>query len=98
MTVMLFGNFVIGFNNFLEVILLSVFTNFRNEEPGLTTKHMAMFSFPKSLLMFYGLVTDNVSVFGTYRKSWLIITTLVNILMIVICAAINEDLSTVWLL
>jgi MFS family permease len=98
MTVMLFGNFVIGFNNFLEVILLSVFTNFRNEEPGLATKHMAMFSFPKSLLMFYGMVTDNVVVFGTYRKSWLVITTLVNILMIIICAAVNEELSTSLLL
>ena len=93
LTVMLVANFVIGFNNFLEIVLLDYFTNWNDEVPGLATKHMAMFAFPKSLMLLYGLISDNFAIFGSHRKSWLLLTTAVNITVVAMTFTWTEKLS-----
>ena len=55
---------------------------------------MAMFAFPKSLMLLYGLVSDNFEIFGSHRKSWLLLTTAVNIAVITISFTKNEELSS----
>lgn len=54
---------------------------------------MALFAFPKSLMLFYGLTTDNVAIFGSHRKSWLLISTLVNIIVVSISCIGKERLQ-----
>ena len=91
--VLVVANLLIGFNNFLEIILLDVYTNFFGEEPGVATEHMAIFAFPKSLMLFYGLMTDNIPIFGSHRKSWLVISMGVNILVVTVSTIATDSLN-----
>lgn len=86
MTVLLVGNLVIGFNTFLEIVLLDVYSNFMGYDAGQATEHMAIFAFPKSFMLFYGLITDNVPLFGSQRKSWLLVSIAINIIMVTVAS------------
>ena len=88
-TVVILADFLVGFNSFLEIVLLDVFTNFDDEDPGQATRLMATIAFPKSLLLFYGLLSDNMALFGSHRKSWLILSLACNVLVVMIAAILR---------
>lgn len=93
-TVLILANFLVGFNNFLEIVLLDVYTNFDDEDPGQATRLMATIAFPKSLLLFYGLLSDNMALFGSHRKSWMILSLVCNVAVVMTAATLKQKLDT----
>lgn len=49
-----------------------LFKAYLNQEPGDMAVYTALISLPWSLKLFYGLITDNVKIFGLRRKPYLI--------------------------
>ena len=56
----------------------------------MVTESMALIAVPKSLSLLYGLITDNVPLFGSYRKSWLILNLGCSAVIISLAAFFNE--------
>lgn len=77
--VFMLSNFLLGFINFVELVLLDLFTNFDNQSPGKVSELMSIVAIPRSFGFLYGLSSDNIKLFGSHRKSHF----LVNIVFII---------------
>lgn len=68
LTVILFCNFIQGFEKFLDLNLLHIYKNVMKLEPAETTALMGMNAMPWSFKILYGFFSDNFLIFGTRRK------------------------------
>lgn len=68
MIVILFCNFIQGFEKFLDLNLLHIYKNVMRLEPAETAALMGMNAIPWSFKILYGFISDNFLIFGTRRK------------------------------
>jgi len=50
-----------------------LFKTYMKMDPGDMTKYMSIIHLPWSIKLLYGLTSDNVPIFGTRRKSYIIL-------------------------
>ena len=67
-----------------------LFKTYYGIDPGDMTKHMSLIHLPWSIKILYGLISDNIPVFGTRRKSYIVIMGLVQFLSLSILFFIHD--------
>ena len=77
--VVFFENFNQGFRRLLEYGLYNVFSHKLGLEPGEVTLLLGLMALPWCLMMFFAIISDNVTCCGSRRKSYLIVNTCVDI-------------------
>jgi len=91
-------NFAQGFRRLLELGLYYVFKEKLGLQPGEITLLLGIMAFPWIAKIFLAIFSDNISIFGSRRKSYLIINSSVVILSIVLLMALGVKEGKVFIM
>ena len=84
-------NFAEGFRRLLELGLYIIFRNNLNLESSEITFLLSLMAFPWLLKIFLALFTDNISIFWSRRKNYIILNAAINIVSIIMLMNFGID-------
>jgi hypothetical protein len=70
--ILILENFNLGLQILIILCTLDFYKSYLNLEPAEMSIYFALMFLPWSLKVFYGIITDNVKIFGLKRKPYLI--------------------------
>ena len=93
-------SFIKGGNVLVTLAMQDLFKAYFKMGPSSSQALQASLLLPWSLKLFMGLVSDNIPILGSYRKSYLIISSLFMALSMLMMGVIGQDNKTaaIWLL
>jgi hypothetical protein len=74
--------FLSGFRIYLELSLSDLFKNYLDIEPALAQTLISIITIPWSFKILYGIVSDNLPIFGSRKRSYYIINSGIAILVL----------------
>ena len=75
-----------------------LFKQYLSMDPGDMTLYMSIIHLPWSIKILYGLISDNIPIAGTRRKSYIVIMGMLQFLCLVTLAIYHEKMTVVVLL
>ena len=75
-----------------------LFKSYLNMDPGDMTLFMSIIHLPWSIKILYGLISDNVPIAGTRRKSYIVLMGLLQFVCLIGMFIVNEKMTVVVLL
>lgn len=95
--VLILTNFIYGFNIFLEMVLLMIYKDADGAQPSELSLLMILLTIPRTIMLLYGLCSDNVTMCGSKRKSHIIVNVICAIVIISLLIGLNYRLPKAWM-
>jgi uncharacterized protein with PQ loop repeat len=83
------SNFNKGFKTFNDLQVMNIFKS-KHIQPAEMSFLTAIINFPWCLKLFYGIIADNVYIFGSRRRNYIIINSILAFLMLL---AMTSDIT-----
>ena len=75
-----FSYFNQGFKTFMDLSMMDLFKHYLFLQPAEMQFYSSIISFPWCIKLFYGLLSDNLPIFGSKRRSYLILNGILGLL------------------
>lgn len=89
------GNFMFGFNNFMDIVLMLLYKDFLGHKLEYVDMYMGIVAIPRSLLMLYGLISDNIEICGSKRRGHILVNIISGVIVVLVLIVFNYNLGNI---